>query len=206
MKKTKKAELKAKIKLYNALLGFFSFTFLVLAILVGTREYKALKTYNDSKKALETFETLTNIDGSTVAYEELDAKIGKYKIIGSIKIDAIGLEYPILEKTNKDSLWLSVTKLSGPPLNELGNVGIAGHNTRNGTLFGKLSNINKNDIIEITDTKNRTIKYQVYSIYSVLPTDLEPLKTTIDNKRELTLITCTGGGKKRLVVKALEID
>ena len=205
MRKTKKVKLKAKKRFYDLLLGFFSFTCLILMILVVSREIESLQAYNVAKNALVTFEELTNVESSETPAEVTEVKMGKYKIIGSIKIASIDLEYPILEKTNQEALKLSVTKLSGPPLNELGNVSIAGHSTRNGTLFGKLPSVNLGDIIEITDSKGRTLKYQVHSIYSVLPTDLEPLKTTDENIREITLVSCIKKATKRIIVKAKEI-
>ena len=202
MKKKKDNKKRKKIKMYNYLIIFFSLTFILLSIAVVIRYIEGQKGEKEVKEMLDVMNSIEEIDGDNL---DSDLQMGKYNIIGRIIIPVINLEYPVLEKTTTESLNLSITKLAGPNLNEWGNVSLAGHKTRNGTLFGNLAKVKVNDIIEIIDSKNKTINYKVYKIYNVNPDDPSPTKQNNMDERELTLITCTTGAKKRLIVKAREM-
>ena len=203
--KKKKVKVSIKIKFYNCLLGFFSLSLIILGFLVISREIKSYTTYKNAQNVLKSFESLISYEGDEVSYKEDEVKIGKYRVIGSINIPSVALIFPILDTTSPEALNLSITKLYGPGLNEKGNVSLAGHNSRNGNFFGRLSGVVIDDIIEITDLSNRVVQYRVYDIYIVGPNNLEPTKTTNDDIREITLITCIQSGKKRLIVKAIEV-
>ena len=117
----------------------------------------------------------------------------------------INIEYPILEKTNKESLKLSITKFWGEKINQKGNVVLAGHNNLNNKMFGKIDRLENGDIIELTDSQMVTVKYQVFDKYVIDPNDIDCIFPIDENTREITLITCTNRDKNRLVVKAREI-
>ncbi len=73
-------------------------------------------------------------------------------------------------------------------------------------MFGKLPGIAIGAEVELTDLPGgRTIRYKVYSKYSVDPTDVSCTSQLTGGKREITLITCNSTGKQRIVVKAEEI-
>ena len=130
-------------------------------------------------------------------------KIGNDKVIGKLEIPKIKIEKYILEKTNEKSLKKSVTKICGPNINQTGNFCIAGHNYQN--TFGKLTKLENGDIIKLTDTYNRTVSYRVYDIQKVIPTNTNCLLQETNGEREVTLVTCTLGATKRVIVKAVEI-
>lgn len=136
-------------------------------------------------------------------YENMPEKIDEYKVIGKIEIPKIEIEKYILEKTNEKSLKKSVTKICGPNINRTGNFCIAGHNYQN--TFGKLIKLEKGDVIKLTDTYNRTVSYEVYDIQKVSPSDIDCLLQETNGEREVTLVTCTLGAIKRVIVKAVEI-
>ena len=203
--KEKNKTQKISIVIHNCLIAILTITLVVLAVLVGTKEYQIYKISREAENVVKSFENLREVSGPEVTYNTTEVKIGKYRVIGSIKIDAINIDYPILEKTTEESMMLSITKLYGPALNEYGNVSLAGHNAHNGTLFSRLSNLNVGDVIELTDSDNKMLKYEVYNIYSVLPSNLDPVKTTDENVRELTLISCINSARKRIIIKAREV-
>lgn len=68
-------------------------------------------------------------------------RIGNSTVFGKIKIDKIGIEYPIIEYINDDSLWKSICKISNNSINGTGNLCLAGHNMRNMTMFAKIKNL-----------------------------------------------------------------
>ena len=136
-------------------------------------------------------------------YVNMPEKIGEYKVIGKIDIPKIKIEKYILEKTNEKSLKKSVTKICGPNINRTGNFCIAGHNYQN--TFGKLTKLENGDIIKLTDTYDRTVTYKIYDIQKVSPTNTDCLLQETNGEREVTLVTCTLGAVKRVVVKAVEV-
>lgn len=129
-----------------------------------------------------------------------------YEAIGRILIDKIKVDYPILNTTTKETLDISITFLCGNGINKPGNVVLCGHNTKDGSLFGRLKELKEGDIIELQDKDGITLKYKVYKIYIVEPTDLEPLNQDTDGKIIVTLITCTNKGKQRLIIKACSLE
>ena len=134
------------------------------------------------------------------------AKNGKtYATEAIITIPSIKISYPVLTKTSKQLLEISVNKYWGPAPNEEGNYCIVGHNYRNGKMFGRLSELKNNDKVELEDLSGRKITYAVYDRYVVKPTDTRCTSQLTNGKKELTLITCTNYGKERLVVKCREI-
>lgn len=136
-------------------------------------------------------------------YENLPKEIDGYKVIGKISIPKIEVERYILEETNEDALKKAVTKICGPEINKTGNFCMAGHNY--GDTFGKISWLEEGDEILITDTYDRTVKYQVYSIERVSPYNTNCLTQETNGEREITLVTCSLGAITRVIVKGIEV-
>jgi len=128
-----------------------------------------------------------------------------YSVESIINIPRLGINYPVISEWSDELLKISVNKYWGPKPNEVGNYCIVGHNYKSGKMFGNLPAITNGDIIELTDTTGRTIKYSVYDRYQVDPTDTSCTSQLTGGKKELTLITCKEYGQERLVVKAREI-
>ncbi len=94
-------------------------------------------------------------------------------------------------------------QVHGP--NEIGNYTVAGHNNKDGTMFGETKYLEIGDIIKLTNLKNETIEYEVFDIYLVEPDDTSCIESIDAETREITLITCTNGHKNRLITKARQI-
>lgn len=136
-------------------------------------------------------------------YKTIPREIDGHKVVGKIQIPKIDLEAYILSETNKDTLKVSVTKLYGPGINEVGNFCIAGHNYKK--FFGKIKDLELKDNIILTDTYDRSVTYEEYDIFQISPTDTNCLNQDTGGDREVTLITCTKGAIKRIIVKAIEV-
>lgn len=136
-------------------------------------------------------------------YENMPREVDGFKVIGKITIPKIEVEKYILEKTTTESLLVGVTKICGPEINKIGNFCIAGHNY--GDTFGWISSLQIGDEIYITDTYDRSVKYQVYEIERVSPYDTSSLSQDTNSETEITLVTCTLGALKRVIVKAIEV-
>lgn len=145
----------------------------------------------EPKKVMSQKILLTDIDG--------------FEVIGKLEIPKLNLSTYILSETNDDTLSKSVTKLCGPNINEAGNFCILGHNYNKKTMFGNLKKIEINDKVILTNMYGQKVEYIVYDIYKVYPNEVECLSQETYGNREVTLITCTTGAIKRLIIKATEI-
>ena len=214
----------------NSKYGNLLTVILVLAIIaiigvigvIGYKIYKAYYIKSGAQVAAGEFEnvvgngntilqsdknTIGNIE-STFESTETDGKVTTYKgftVVGTIQIPAINLKYPILEKNTKKSLETSVVLMyTSNGLNEIGNSVIIGHNYRNGTMFSDVKKLENGDVIYITDTQGRKVKYTVYSIYRTSGSDGKYLTRNTEGKREVSLSTCTDDSKARTIVLAKE--
>lgn len=138
-------------------------------------------------------------------YTSMPRELKGHKVVGRLVIPSISLDTYILEETNDQSLNVSVTKLIGPNINQVGNFCITGHNYLKSNMFGKLRKVNKDDKIVLIDTFGKEQEYTVYDKFEVSSSDTSVLSQNTNGKKEVTLITCTIGAIKRLVVKAIEI-
>ena len=133
----------------------------------------------------------------------LPSEIEGFEIIGKIEIPKLNINNYILKENSSKALDVSVVKLFGPEINNIGNFCIAGHNYKK--MFKEIINLEKNDKILLTDVYGNCITYQVYDIYQTIPKDVSCLEQNTNGEREITLITCTTGAIKRLIVKAVEV-
>lgn len=136
-------------------------------------------------------------------YKTMPREISGHKVVGKIQISKINLEAYILAETNNKALKVSVTKICGPEINGIGNFCIAGHNYNK--FFAKIKNLKIKDNIILTDTYDHSVIYEVYDTFQTSPQDISCLNQDTKGEKELTLITCTKGATKRIIVKAVEV-
>ena len=200
-----------ELKIYKAI---FCVLLIAAIAILGVVIYKYGSNQINEKESHEAVEAFSNIDfskndGESENLVQLDYK--GYKIIGIVKIPKIEIEYPILEigdidpENAKAPMKLSIIKYWGENVNDYGNLSIAGHNNKDGTMFGKTKKLEIGDIVELTDLKGQTIQYSIYDIFVTDPNDVSILLPKDELVREVTLITCKNGNKQRLILKAKEI-
>ena len=134
-----------------------------------------------------------------------DASGVTYNYESILNIPSLGIEYPVLSETTDELLKISLNKFWGGSPNSVGNYCIVGHNYKSGRMFGKLSMIQNGDIVKLTDLSGNTLNYKVYNTYVVYPEDVACTSQITNGLKEMTLITCTNGGKQRLIVKCREV-
>lgn len=180
---------------------------LVLAAIIVLRViiYRYSQYQANSNAAIEVvaqiekeFEEISETD------QKVEAEYKGYKVVGIIEMPKINIKYPILNQTNDDAMQYSITKFSGGDVNSIGNFVVAGHNYLDGSMFGKVKQLEIGDEIKLTDLYNNTITYEIFDIYSVDPNDTSILEGVDENSREVTLITCTKGHVERLITRARE--
>lgn len=211
-KKLKKViNLKSKIIVINnmkkMLILFFTIIFIAFLIINTNAEnieniQNSIVVNDLSKNVITTTKTTTT---NTIIQNDILVEVNGNMVIGKLEIPKIDLVTYILPDTNKDTLNKSVTKLCGPKINGVGNLCITGHNYHKDNMFGNLKELKVNDKIYLTDNKENRVEYMVYDIYKVYPEETGCLSQNTEGEREVTLITCTGGAIKRLIVKAREI-
>ena len=203
-----------KITIYKVILIILIIIAVVIVALIVNKNIKCQKIETQAQQVLQRIsnsvenikDNENNVEEATVAVQEINEQLEGYGVIGIIKIPKINIEYPILEKTDKTSLKLSITRFWGGKVNQIGNLVLAGHNNFNDKMFGKIDKLKNGDIIELTDSQLVTVKYQVFSKYVVDPDDINCILPEDENRREVTLITCINGNKERLIVKASETE
>ena len=192
-----------KITVYKTILVMLVITALVLATFIIKKYIEGNKIENNIQSVLQEIKKEKQSNPNQIdVIKEIDEEIEGYKVVGIINIPKINIEYPILEKTNKESLKLSITKFWGEKINQKGNVVLAGHNNLNNKMFGKIDKLENGDIIELTDSQMVAVEYQVFDKYIIDPNDINCIFPVEENTREVTLITFKNRDKNRLVVKA----
>jgi sortase A len=125
------------------------------------------------------------------------------EVLARLKIKKISLDTIVLEGASIENLKKAPSHLEKTPLpGEKGNCVISGHRVTYGAPFRKLDQLKTGDLIEITSFNGEKYVYQIYRVYSTLPTDSKVLAST--KLAELTLTTCDPphSARKRLIVKA----
>lgn len=151
----------------------------------------------------ETEESKPITNNSTAPIES-KSKLNLKNAIGKIIINKLNLNYPILDGSTEENLNITITRFYGSKINSIGNCVLAGHNMKDGSLFGRLSELSQGDIISMINDSGNKKDYKIFDIKVVDPGDISVLSQSTDNKRIVTLITCTNQGKSRLILQAEE--
>ena len=184
---------------------FIVILILAAIIVLGIIIIRYSQYQKNSEEAIEVVAQIEKEFEETSGTEQkVETEYKGYGVVGIIEIPKINIKYPILNQTSDDSMQYSITKFAGGEVNSIGNFVVAGHNYLDGSMFGKVKQLEIGDEIKLTDLYNNTITYEIFDIYSVDPNDTSILESVQENTREVTLITCTKGHVERLITKARE--
>lgn len=192
-------------KVYNLIIAVLIVALIVVVAMIIIRYGGNYLNEKEVSSSLETIEEELNKEETQQSESLPELEFKGYKIEGIIEIPKINIKYPIIDHTNEETMKVSITKFWGPQANEIGNYTVAGHNNKDGTMFGKTKYLQIGDKIKLTNLKNKTIEYEIFKIYSIDPDDVSCVESVENGTREITLITCTNGHKNRLVTKARQI-
>jgi len=182
----------------------------LVCILIGTLVYLVndslnFSTFNEAGSIAivnqaANSETVKPAKDKTTDVSSIPNKMGNYEVVGQLVIDKIGVKRNILAICDDPALDLSIAKLYGPEVNEPGNFCVCGHRE---TMLKTLDTLKKGDTLYMINKKTKTkVTYEIYKVYECSPYDLSCLDQNEDGKREVTIITCTPSGAKRVVCKA----
>lgn len=114
--------------------------------------------------------------------------------IGILEIHALELSLPVISEWNDTRLKQAPCRYKGSVY--LDNLIIAGHNYKK--HFGGLKNLQIGDTITFTDMDEHCFSYTVTALEELDGTVIEAMES---GDWDLTLFTCTIGGKKRVTVR-----
>lgn len=121
--------------------------------------------------------------------------------IGYISIPSLELELPVLSEWSYPNLKIAPCRYYGSVY--LDNMIIAAHNYNR--HFGRIHSLEAGDAVCFTDMDGNEFYYSVLSIEQLWPNQA---KEMADSEREwdLTLFTCTVGGRQRVTVRCVRTD
>lgn len=166
--------------------------------------------YTDSKAAEGIDKVLSQLTDSSEQSEQPDyidnpdmempiKTIDNNDYIGKISFPRLVLELPVISEWSYPNLRIAPCRYSGSVY--LDNMVIAGHNYS--SFFGPLRNMEIGDEVVFTDSDGNVFKYEVSDIQVLRPTAVENM---IMGDWDLTIFTCTIGGRTRLALRCDRIE
>ena len=119
--------------------------------------------------------------------------------IGVIEIPVIGLRLPIMDEWSNSNSKIAPCRYSGTAY--LNDMVIAGHNYR--SHFGSLNKLQIGDEILFIDMDGNRFLYNVMETEVLAPTEISRM---VSGPWDLTLFTCTYGGRTRFTVRCRVVD
>lgn len=182
---------------------------LILIIYLFYKHYTINQNSNFSQKLTDNFEiSKLYIDSSNnykTSITSTSSTNNEIFIIGIIEIKSLNINYPILSTYTDDYSTIAPCKIAGPMPNQIGNLCIAAHNYNNSTFFSNISNLSFGEIITIYDVDGNSLDYEVIENSEIDFDNLDCLSQDTNNKKLLTLITCTNiNNTTRYMIKAKE--
>ncbi len=128
------------------------------------------------------------------ALEMTEVEIDGHLYIGYLAIPDLGLELPIMSGWDYQKLRIAPCRYTGNLLSD--DLVLMAHNYA--THFGKIKNLSAGSAIYFTDMDGKTTQYEVVATEVLAPTAVEDMTV---GEFDLTLFTCTYGGKSRVTVR-----
>ena len=176
---------------------------IVALLLFGWNQWEAWRAEQFTGTALPALieESRKSASGDLVSLDPdmTEVMIDGYGYIGYLSIPSLNLELPVMSEWDYARLRISPCWYFGST--KTGNLVIAAHNyTRH---FGLLSELSPGNTVYFTDMDGIVTRYTVAEVDVLAPTDVEKMT---DGKYELTLFTCTYGGRSRVTVRCDQVE
>ena len=137
--------------------------------------------------------TAPTAETEPVSTEMPVVEIDGYDYIGYISFPSLELELPVMADWDYTRLKIAPCRYAGSTVSD--DLVIMAHNyTRH---FGRLRRLTEGDSVIFTDAEGQSIAYQVVALDILNPTAIEEMTS---GSCDLTLFTCTYGGKSRVTV------
>lgn len=194
----------------NVLLGLGIFMVLMSACIYGFNRYEDMKFSADEQVITDKIKaeisqapseteasdpsskkgSSSSFGGSTFCISEIDGCLYD----GYLTIPAADLEIAVFDDCSEKNLKKGACRYYGSP--ETDDLIIAGHNYK--STFGKLRKLSSGDKVYFTDMAGNVSEYIVKDIEVIGGTEISRM---LNGDWDLTLYTCTYGGRERLTIR-----
>lgn len=174
--------------------------------IIGVVAYKKVVTSQKQNELLDIFENQIAESKENEADEEVNLEsINGYTPIAIMEIPSIKLKQPIVDGVTDDVIKYFLGRFPDSSMpGEVGNFAVAGHRVSDFTdAFINLYKVKSGDKIIVT-TIDGKYTYEVDDSFIVEPEQVEVLENA--DYEKITLITCTIGSKRRVVVTGKLIE
>lgn len=145
-------------------------------------------------KIMEHFKEQQTADTDPYDPAMTEVEIGGYSYVGCLTIPSLELTLPVMSEWEDSRLKLAPCRYAGST--KTGDLVIAAHNYKR--HFGTLSHLSKKDTVLFTDMDGVTTRYEVAEVEILQPFAVEEMTA---GEYDLTLFTCTYGGRSRVTVR-----
>lgn len=125
--------------------------------------------------------------------------IGGWNYIGILAIPSLELELPVISGWSYPALKIAPARYEGSAY--LDNLVIAAHNFN--SHFGRIHTLHPGDLVTFTDVDGNVFVYEADVVETLQPTAVEEM---CSGDWDLTLFTCTVGGKFRVTVRCIRVE
>lgn len=132
-------------------------------------------------------------------FEMTEVEIDGYPYVGYVSIPALELNLPVMADWDYTRLRIAPCRYSGTTMGN--DLVILAHNYRR--HFGRISTLKAGDSVTFTDMDGVTTFYEVIAIDVLSPTAVEEM---VAGEYDLTLFTCTYGGKSRVTLRCDHVN
>lgn len=173
---------------------------IVLITIPFYTEWEQSKELRALENALSLIEDAGGEDVDLSAVEDLSLSKESLENVLELEIPYIDMNHLVLDETTDHNLNIALTQIKENQVPGIGNFTIAGHRGyRDGRHFSNLDKVPVGEMAYL-HTKDKTYAYEIISSEVIEETDIDVLNDAED-LNELTLITCTVSGAKRVAVK-----
>lgn len=127
-----------------------------------------------------------------------EAVVDGYACIGVLRIPALDRELPVFSQWDYARLKAAPCRYTGSVY--LDNMTVCAHNFNR--HFGRLHDLSLGDTVTFTDMDGNLFVYRVGEVEILQPTAIEEMT---DSDWDLTLFTCTVGGRTRVTVRCSRV-
>ena len=181
--------------------------------LTGYNRWDENRAGNTAKKTVQVLRTRTpnlhvlDPEGELIPNYILDPErempiieIDGNEYVGFLDIPVLDLSLPVMAEWSYPNLKISPCRFTGSIYSD--NMVLAAHNYQR--HFGGLKTLVTGDEVRFTDGDGNVFNYEVSSLETLLPTQVEEM--TEGGGGDLTLFTCTIGGAQRVTVRCTRVS
>lgn len=128
-----------------------------------------------------------------------ETEIDGYLYIGFLSVPSLKLELPVMSQWDYGRLKIAPCRYTGSVKTD--DLVIAAHNYER--HFGKLSGLSEGDEVSFTDMDGTVTRYEVAAVDILSPAAVAEMTS---GEYDLTLFTCTYGGKSRVTVRCERVE